>query len=114
MFRAIAGPGPAPAHQGAPPQAMSALRRVVPAVWEGAPLNWRPSAHAVAGEGPRMPPVTTICRRCRRAGTAAGAPGGARGRTRSVAKAVPCLDSLAAPVGTPPLTRIAQQLARSL
>ena len=51
MFRAIAGTGPAPAHQGAPPQAMSALRRVASAVWEEALLNWRPSAHAVAGNG---------------------------------------------------------------
>jgi len=33
MSRASAGPGPAPAPHGAPPQAMSALRRVVPAVW---------------------------------------------------------------------------------
>jgi hypothetical protein len=64
-------PGQAPAPQGVRHQARSALRRVVPAAWEGAPLNWRPSAHAVAGRGPGPPPVTTICGRCRRVGTAA-------------------------------------------
>ena len=58
MSRAIAGPGPAPTPQGAPPQATSALGRVVPAVWgRGAvklaplcPRSGRDGAEPAAGD----------------------------------------------------------------
>ena len=58
MFRASTGPGPAPAHHGARHQALSALRRVVPAGWgRGAvklaplcPRSGRDGAEPAAGD----------------------------------------------------------------
>jgi hypothetical protein len=72
MFRAISGPGPAPSHNGAQHQAVSAMRHVVKAAWGWAepcdgyenPRQVSPGRHGSRREKPRV--SRSLCQAVRR------------------------------------------------